>query len=169
MGGPSSQAMIVHFPPCWNLIYSRLPHEMATSSMVCVRCAFAQLLTLHATSHTSGLINMMPRGNWLLGDLRYLLNSQPKESKIIPRVSWSSFGLWWACNCKLLLRRLWGCNAAQHRHPSMTRKCHSDFFYSIIDEQVWLLQLCLLAFHSVLKASFEVIHILYSLPIKHVW
>lgn len=60
MGGPSSQAMIVHFPPCWNLIYSRLPHEMATSSMVCVRCAFARLLVPHASSHTSGRINMKP-------------------------------------------------------------------------------------------------------------
>lgn len=60
MGGPSSQAMIVHFPPCWNLIYSRLPHEMATSSMVCVRCALARLLVLHASSHTSELINMKP-------------------------------------------------------------------------------------------------------------
>lgn len=60
MGGPGSQEMIVHFPPCWNLIYSRLPHEMATSSMVCVRCTLARMLVLHASSHTSGLINMKP-------------------------------------------------------------------------------------------------------------
>lgn len=60
MEGFSSQAMIVHFPPCWSLIYFRLPHEMATSSMVYIHCTFAWPLMLHASSHATSLINMKP-------------------------------------------------------------------------------------------------------------
>lgn len=54
--------MIVHFPPRWNFIYSRLPHEMVVSNVVCLHCSLAQLLVPHAGLHTSGLINMNPRG-----------------------------------------------------------------------------------------------------------
>lgn len=102
-GRPRFPGNDVHFPPCWNLIYSRLPHEMATSSMVCVRCAFAQLLMLHTSSHTSGLINMKPRRRrplraqrgWRFAELATL------ESKNTSRASWRCFGLWWACHHKL--------------------------------------------------------------------
>lgn len=54
--------MIVHFPPCWNFIYSLLPHEMVMSNVVCLDCSLAQLLVPHAILHTSGLINMNPGG-----------------------------------------------------------------------------------------------------------
>lgn len=53
-----SHTMIGNFPPCWNLIYSRLPHEMAASSTVWIHCVLARLHVPHASSHTSWLVNM---------------------------------------------------------------------------------------------------------------
>lgn len=58
MKGLGFHTMIGHFPPCWNLIYSRLPHEMAASSMVWIHCALARLHVPHASSHTSWRVNM---------------------------------------------------------------------------------------------------------------
>lgn len=154
IGGPSSQAMIVHFPPCWNLIYSRLPHEMATSSMVCVRCAFARLLVLHASSHTSRLINMKPEETGFVwrGKAGGICPTGNRESKSTSRASKRCFGLWWACYHKLghdsggyeplglfniipttpttqqqILTHTYTQSARSHR--PITRKCHLDVLF----------------------------------------
>lgn len=54
-----AHVMIVHFPPRWNFIYSGFPHE--TSCQTCFASPALRLVP-HASLHTSGRINMDPRG-----------------------------------------------------------------------------------------------------------
>lgn len=94
----SSQWLCVS-PPCWNLIYLRLPHEMTTSSMVCIRCGFTRLL-VPQFMHTQALINTGPGetdfGPAKLGVRTCLVNGSQGADHVQ-----TGTGLWWVYNQKL--------------------------------------------------------------------
>lgn len=149
MGGLSSQAMIVHFPPCWTLIYFRLPHEMATSSMVYIRCTSAWLLMLHASSHATSLINTKPgepgfawRGK--AGGICQTGNPRVKEYitwklALLPTPNEQVIAHW-GTTPGSIKHWAWSTPPQQpptphqqihwrRTHPTITRKCHLDVHF----------------------------------------